>query len=250
MNGLARAYYPLPLAAKKLNCSVEDILHLGATNRLEICAYVQGVEEKEDYCTFNVFFEEEYEEDIVREIRENNSVITDMYEVALFNKLDSMVLKENELKFRSWYANHLKGFFALPSEYLIDIELSILDDWSYLSPRELYTPNNYGRRLHLANIDCLSIPENRLVVFNSELLGFDSSTTPKYPGSGNETPKTAAKKSQIILSLIKLIPDMKDVDLEKTPITKIISLIEAIAAKNGVELPETHRQTWQKYLGR
>lgn len=43
---------------------------------------------------------------------------------------------------------------------------------------------------------------------------------------------------------------MQDVDLEETPVTKIAEMIEVIAAQRGVELPSTHRQTWQKYLGR
>ncbi|HHZ3461553.1 TPA: hypothetical protein ACWCBK_004056, partial [Escherichia coli] len=55
---------------------------------------------------------------------------------------------------------------------------------------------------------------------------------------------------EIIPALIKLIPEMQDVDLEETPVTKIAEMIEVIAAQRGVELPSTHRQTWQKYLGR
>ncbi|EML9727365.1 hypothetical protein RFI58_004637 [Klebsiella aerogenes] len=249
MNEIGRIYYPLSKAAEKLNCTVDDILHFGATNRIEICAYINGVDEREDNCTFNVFYNDEDEENILNDVNMSNAILTDMYEIALFNYNDALSV-EGDFRFEGLYANHLRGFFAIPSEFLVDVELSQLDEFINIKPRDLFTPKNYGKHLMLSNFDDLIVPENRLVVFDSELSVFNASATPKYPGSDNETPKTAAKKSQIIPALIKLIPDMRDVDLEEVPVSKIISLIETIAAKEGIDLPETHRQTWQKYLGR
>ncbi|HID4134407.1 TPA: hypothetical protein ACXE8V_004861 [Pluralibacter gergoviae] len=250
MNDISRIYYPLPMAARKLNCTVEDLLHFGATNRIEICAYINDIDESGDEQTFNVFYDNNDEDSIFERVDADNSIITDMYEVALFKYNEHLDITSNDLKIIGLYANHLRGFFAIPSEYLIDIELSTMDGFFNIKPRDVFTPKNYGPHLLLSNFDSLSVSEDKLVVFNSELLSFDTSAKPKYPGSDIETPKTAAKKSQIIPALIKLIPDMRDVDLESVPVTKIISLIEAIAAKEGVELPNTHRQTWQKYLGR
>lgn len=249
MNELARIYYPLSKAAEKLNCTVDDILHFGATNRIEICAYIDGVDEREDNCTFNVFYNNEDEESILKDVNMDNAILTDMYEVSLFNYNDELSV-EGDFRIEGLYANHLRGFFAIPSEFLVDVELSSMDEFTNIRPRDLFTPKGYGKHLMLSNFDDLIVSENRLVVFGSEISGFNVSATPKYPGGDTETPKTAAKKSQIIPALIKLIPDMKDVDLETTPISKIISIIETIAAKEGVELPLIHRQTWQKYIGR
>lgn len=250
MTDITRAYYPLAMAAKKLNCTVADILHFGATNRLEICAYIDGVKVADDYCSFNVFINDEDKDDIVSEISEGNSIFSDMYEISLFKYNELLGVEGGYFRFKGWYANHLKGFFAVPTEYLVDIELSLMDEPVNISPHELFTPKNYGSHIHLANIEGLNIAESRLVVFHSELLCFNVSSTPKYPGSDIEKPKTVAKKAQIIPALIKLLPDMRNVDLDNTPVSKIISIIEELAAKEGVDLPEIHWQTWQKYLGR
>lgn len=57
MKDFPRVYYTLPMAAKKLGCTVDDILHLGATNRLEICAYIseRDIEENENEETIDLF---------------------------------------------------------------------------------------------------------------------------------------------------------------------------------------------------
>lgn len=65
-----------------------------------------------------------------------------------------------------------------------------------------------------------------------------------------DNPKRAAKRNEVIYSLIKLIPEMGDVDLDTESLPKIADLIDSIAASRGIEFPKTHWQTWQKYLGR
>ena len=45
-------------------------------------------------------------------------------------------------------------------------------------------------------------------------------------------------------------PELSDIDLDKTPVAKLIMIIEAAAASKGVELPPTDKNTWAKYLGR
>ncbi|NUH56251.1 hypothetical protein HUK76_21605 [Citrobacter portucalensis] len=251
MDNLSRVYHTLPMAAKKMGCTVDDILHLGATNRLEICAYIDGVEQRYDYCTFNVFFDnEDSEKCLAKTIRKYNSIFTEMYEISLFNYNDELRIENEDVRFQGLYANHMKGFFAIPSEFLVEIELSGVCDIINLSPRYIDTPKGYGDYIRLDNIDGLSIPESRLVIFDSEISGFNYEKKPKYAGGERESPKTRAKKAEIIPALIKLIPEMHDVDLEEMPVTKIAEMIEVIAAQRGVELPSTHRQTWQKYLGR
>lgn len=77
----------------------------------------------------------------------------------------------------------------------------------------------------------------------------DIKQEPSFP-SMDESGKTVAKKGELIKCLLRLIDDMSDVDFDNTPVSKIVNIIEATAARKGVDLPETHRQTWQKYLGR
>lgn len=45
-------------------------------------------------------------------------------------------------------------------------------------------------------------------------------------------------------------PELSDIDLDITPVAKVIMIIEAAAASRGVELPPTDKNTWAKYLGR
>lgn len=249
MNELKRAYYTLPMVADKLQCSVVDVLHLGATNRLEICAYINDVQESEDYCSFNVFFDKE--DDYIEEVNQNNSIITDLYEIALFNYNELTSVDENQkVKFKSWYANHLRGFFAIPSEFLIDIELSNLDEYVKINARELYTPKMYGKTINISNIEGLYISESRLVVLDGELSGFNFTAKAKYPGSDKDTPKTIAKKSQLIPVLLKLIPEVSDLDLDSVAVSKVINIVETLASQKGIDLPATDKNTWARYLGR
>ena len=65
-----------------------------------------------------------------------------------------------------------------------------------------------------------------------------------------ESPKTLAKKAELIPALIKLIPEMDDIDIGTAPVAKVIAVLEAAAAMKGVFLPATDKNTWAKYLGR
>ncbi|MDE8029579.1 hypothetical protein PZE20_23280 [Escherichia coli] len=251
MNNLGRVYHTLPLAAKKMGCTVEDILHFGATNRLEICAYIDDIEQRKDYCTFNVFFDnEQSEQDIANLLTGYNSISTEMYEISCFNYNNESRDDDGDLRFQGLYANYMKGFFAIPSEFLVEVELSSVCEIINLSPRYLYSPKGYGNYIRLDNIEGLSIPENRLVIFDCEISDFNYERKPKYAGGERESPKTAAKRNEVIYSLIKLIPEMSDVDLDTESLPKIADLIDSIAASRGIEFPKTHWQTWQKYLGR
>lgn len=248
MNGIKRAYYPLPMAADKMGCSVDDLLHLGATNRLEICAYVSGVTESNDHCTFNVFIGNDKYHD---EIENNNSIQHDFFIIALFNYNDKLFFDDDHNpKFESIYGNMLQGFFALNSESLVAVELSRYDDGMNININELTTPKVFGEPIKIANIDGLSVSEDKLVVLGSELEAFSPTTVAKYPGSEKETPKTIAKKSQLIPALLGLIPEFNGLDLSNTPVAKIIDIVETLASKKGVELPRTDKNTWSKYLGR
>ena len=58
------------------------------------------------------------------------------------------------------------------------------------------------------------------------------------------------KLSEVIPALLKMIPEFDDVDLEGESISKIASILEAIAAAKGIELNLPDKNTWARYLGR
>lgn len=67
---------------------------------------------------------------------------------------------------------------------------------------------------------------------------------------GFDNPKTLATYSELITSVISMIPEMKGVDINVTPTNRLKEMLSATAAKNGLELPDIHPQTLAKYLGR
>ncbi|KAB8311960.1 hypothetical protein EH228_08930 [Erwinia endophytica] len=250
MSDLKRAYYPLHMAAAKMGCSVVDILHLGATNRIEICAYIDGFEESEDYFSFNVFFENE--SDFIDEVKNNNAIITDNYEVAYFNyNEDFRIINERSFIFESWYANYLNGFFVVPSNYLLYLEFSDGYDDVKINVSDLSTPEIDGKKFQIANIEGVFISVNKLVILADELDKFSLDTQAKFPGSEkgmNESRKTIAKKANIIRAFLSLIPDLNGMDIDSMPAKKIKELVETIAANKGKEFPHTDLGTWAKYL--
>ncbi|CAI1819176.1 Uncharacterised protein [Serratia liquefaciens] len=68
--------------------------------------------------------------------------------------------------------------------------------------------------------------------------------------SSIESAKTAAKKGEMIVSLLGMIPEISNINIDGTPVSKIKEIVEALAAEKGVDFPETHTQTWARYLGR
>ncbi|EOM2434987.1 hypothetical protein DB293_004810, partial [Escherichia coli] len=89
---------------------------------------------------------------------------------------------------------------------------------------------------------------NYLCVMASDLDNIKN--TGDFPKITEDSPKASSKRNEVIYSLIKLIPEMGDVDLDTESLPKIADLIDSIAASRGIEFPKTHWQTWQKYLGR
>lgn len=115
-----RLYYSLGKAAEKLKCSVSDILHLGATGRIEVCAYVNDIKSKPNNLSVNVWFEsQELEEEIVA----CNSIQCDLFTVAYFTYNDKLFMTDGDIFIKGYYADTLSGFFAVPSESLISLEL-------------------------------------------------------------------------------------------------------------------------------
>ncbi|WP_337049356.1 hypothetical protein [Serratia fonticola] len=243
-----RLYYSLAETAEKLKCRVSDILHLGATGRIEVCAYINDIKSKPNNLSVNVWFESQ---ELDEEITACNSIQCDLFTVAYFTYNDKLLITDGDLFIKGYYADSLSGFFAVPSESLISLELD-KNSAVTVSPRELYSPKSSGIDIHFGNIDDLSISVDYFVVLASEIEVYDehaTATHPKYNEKG-ESDKTVAKKENIIKGLLSLIPELATYEIDEIPVKRLKEMIESVAAKRGVDFPSTDLGTWSKYLER
>ncbi|HBS2495741.1 TPA: hypothetical protein MAD81_003229, partial [Klebsiella pneumoniae] len=149
------------------------------------------------------------------------------------------------------FVKFLSGFFFVSNNCLTDFEFNT--DAETLKINTLYTGGDiYDTEAVIINSFLgVMFPVKYLCVMASEFNGLSSKLGKMpQPESDNETGKTVAKKGELIKCLLRLIDDMGDIDLDNTPVSKIVNILEATAARKGIEMPDTHRQTWQKYLGR
>ncbi|VDR24275.1 Uncharacterised protein [Raoultella terrigena] len=79
--------------------------------------------------------------------------------------------------------------------------------------------------------------------------GFDVNYSAQE-ASDIDNPKSIAVYAELIVSLISMIPDMKNVDASNIPPVKLKEMLSIAASKNGVVFPNIHPQTLAKYLGR
>jgi hypothetical protein len=138
----------------------------------------------------------------------------------------------------------LSGYFRRNDDSINTCQIISIDD-DYLRSNGI--ENSLSHDGFIITLDSLFITRDEFLRLKGEI-AISQSVVSK--DDKPEDPKTAAKKAEIIPVLIKLLPDFNDVDIDLMAVSKIQSLIESIAAKQGVELPDTHVQTWQKYLGR
>ncbi len=141
----------------------------------------------------------------------------------------------------------VKGFFYIGPIDCIGLEFTHEDDCFTVSGISTEPDITAEEAIVVIFKKELRISKKFLCVMSEQLE--DIKQTPSFP-SMDESGKTIAKKGELIKCLLSLIDDMADVDLDNAPVAKIINIIEAAAARKGVNLPDTHRQTWQKYLGR
>ncbi|WP_151996149.1 hypothetical protein [Buttiauxella massiliensis] len=140
--------------------------------------------------------------------------------------------------------DELSGYFRNDGEFASSSQI-ISRDNDYL--RSNGVENNLSHEGINITLDDLFITKDEVLRLKGEgILSHNDTSNIDKP----ESPKTGAKKAEIIPALISLLPDFKNVNIDAMAVSKIQNIIEGIAAKQGVELPETHIQTWQKYLGR
>lgn len=99
----------------------------------------------------------------------------------------------------------------------------------------------------------LVISADQLFVTKDEIERLKKGGVKEYEnkdGDISESAKTIAKKGEIINCLLKMIPEISGLNVDIAPVSKIKEVVEALAAGKNIELPDTHPQTWARYLGR
>ncbi|HFS5811132.1 TPA: hypothetical protein ACH0TE_003845 [Citrobacter farmeri] len=236
-----RLYYPLPDVAKKLGCSVNDVIHYGAIGALNISAYITLHHGREG-SWFHL-----------------NMPQSKIDDIDLFSMLrgDGWAIDFVEFKMKSdifpldgYYAKSISGFFYVDGYNLISHEFNESADVSLVAVSTLpgYIDGDcidINFQMHNLKLD-----RSFLCIRSSDLDFINENVSMPSKDSSFESKKTSSKKSELIFYLLKMIPELSGVDLENEKITKITAMIEEVAAKKGIDLPSTHWQTWNKYLGR
>ena len=226
MNLPKRKYYNINDAANLLSCSVNDIIHFGATERLDIYAYINHKNSTDDFhfqinlpnyaldkidCFAGLFFEDWSATDV--QFKERNA----------------------SLPVSGFYAKQVKGLFFIDPYVLTDLEFSDVNRLNNEFPVEF----NVLDFEIIVNADALCIKSGDLEKLK------DLCHTQNI-----ESDKTLAKKENLIKSLLTLIPELSGVDIDTFPVKKLKEIIEATAANRGVDFPKTDLGTWSKYLER
>ncbi|MDP8607190.1 hypothetical protein [Serratia marcescens] len=239
-----RMYYPILEAAEKLGCSQSDILHYASVGVFNLSVYVDL---KCDVNSRLVYIN--LPRDRFDDIDDFQCIDGDKWSIG---DIDFIVSNGNDNVISGYYSGRLFGFFYVHSTEVLRAEFSQNDDvqLSFLTTN----PSNYDGQdieISLLRDGGEVFKKANLCLMLNEFNKISSGVSGDYPKSVHpETDKTIAKKAELIPALLKMVPELSNVDFESTPVKKIIELIEAVAASKGVCLPETHRQTWQKYLGR
>lgn len=242
-----RLYYPLSEAAKKLNCTEQDVIHFGAIGAINLSVYIHKYKAKDnDYFHLNI------SNNMIDKIDFFDSLSGEGWNIFDVKKREFHEDEEDGLE--GYYSNEIEGFFYINSFYLTKLEFDTSCNLELIQI-STGTESGYDDCIDVNFLtDTLSIDRKFLCVKKEDIYNFKESTKiptiTKEKTVSIESPKTIAKKSELIHALLKLIPEISDLDTYTTPVSKIAELIEAIAAKKEIEIPKIHRQTLANYLGR
>ncbi|EFD0038418.1 TPA: hypothetical protein ACHGA6_003547 [Escherichia coli] len=246
-----RLYYPLPEAAEKLGCTIKDLYHYAYIGALNVSVYVaenDGKKFNSLQCLFHNSFNDK--KLIASPVGDGYLVLGDNFKISLTKHtapLYKHALGKEYSHIRGYYVSSMSGFYYTPAHAFAGAELG---GGQYIKLHHLRNTdhNNNSFFIYCDDEEGYEIDVNRLCVMAGDLNNIKSIGS--FPEPSTTSPKTAAKRNEVIYSLIKLIPEMGDVDLDTESLPKIADLIDSIAASRGIEFPKTHWQTWQKYLGR
>lgn len=237
MNLPTRKYYNLNDAAKFLSCEVNDLIHFGATERLNFYAYINH---KNNSGQFH--FQINMPNYAVEKI--------DFFESLMFDDWIALGVAYNDrtdvLPVNGYYAKEVRGLFFVDPQTLIDMEFSsdknaiitFFSDVNYLDSEFPIEFNVLGFEITLG-LESLCIKHEDLERLK-EL----------HSGQVDESDKTLAKKENLIRALLELIPELSGVDVDSISVKKLKEIIETTAAERGVDFPKTDLGTWSKYLER
>ncbi len=111
-----RLYYPLVEAAEKMECSVKDIIHYGATDALKICIYIDySTEENKSLLRLNLSNSK------LNEMDDFNNISGDGWSINGVYLNDS---KADKLLSSGYYAENISGFFYVMAHYLVPVEFN------------------------------------------------------------------------------------------------------------------------------
>ncbi|EHU9814496.1 hypothetical protein ACNCNJ_001409 [Escherichia coli] len=236
-----RIYYPLPEAAKKLGCTLNDIYHFAAIGALNISVYFPNCHPCKSLVIPKSLVEN-IDVDSGGMLQGERWVITGMKPVG------SDFEWVNYFGVASYLAKNFCGFFYLNRESFSELEF-IGNDARIVSSFFSTRPESENWECQIMSDGAIEIDRRFLCVMAKDLEHIKDVGT--MPGRKmGESPKTLAKKAELIPALIKLIPEMDDIDIGTAPVAKVIAVLEAAAAMKGVFLPATDKNTWAKYLGR
>lgn len=238
MSLVERHYYPLDKAAKKLCCDEDDLIHFGAIGELEICAFIDG-----SFMDYSI----ETKLDLV-----HHEELATIRDTGMYCSFAAVHLNDLPSKL------HISGLMSLSPEILRYMEFYGDDgEFDFISVCTPYK-NNEITSFFMINEIGMSVTKDRLYITADEISNIINGEDGNHNNKNHkekfliseDSPKTTAKASEIILSLLKMIPELSSVNFEKEKVAKIVNIIESVAACKGVEIPKTHWQTWQKYLAR
>ncbi len=243
MNLPERKYYPINDAANKLECSVNDILHYASIGIIDLCIYLDlkcDVDEKNIHLNIPTQKISEID-DVFKSLDGDKWSIGDL----------KFLISEGVSRISGYYAGELFGFFYVPSTEALRAEFNQEEvRISFISTNPEYYDGE-DIEINLIKDGGEVFDKKSFCLMASEMEKIKSPDTGAFPKKKeSEADKTIAKKAELIPALLKMIPELSDVNFETTSVTKIIELIEATAATKQIPIPNIHRQTWQKYLGR
>ncbi|MBQ4768919.1 hypothetical protein F9U42_17405 [Pectobacterium versatile] len=237
MNLPKRKYYNLKDAANLLSCDLNDIVHFGAKERLDIYTYINHKNITGDF-HFHI-----------------NMPNYAVDKIGCFDELyfdDWMATgiqfheKTDFLPINGYYAKEVKGLFFIDPYVLTDLEFSsekkvIIDSFSDVNSIKSEFPIEFN----VLGFD-VEVNTDTLYVKNEDLEELKELCSHQI----DESDKTLAKKENIIRALLELIPELSGVNIDSIPVKKLKELIETIALDRGIEFPKTDLGTWSKYLER
>lgn len=245
-----RLYYPLPEVADVLGCSVRDVLHFGATGSLKISVFLDMWQESPKE-KLNIFYDG---------LDSNPEMFLDGDFIGLRGDTWSFTgyIKDEpgldeSMNFVLRNARHIRGFYGVSSQNLIDAEFkypcdkirvhTLLATEDFHSYGEVKLHSYAGVMIGLDNFCVMAEDLKKINETKSSIPNLDENVF-------EESAKTTAKKGELIPQLLKMIPELSDLDFDTAPVKRIIDMIESLAATKGIELSKTDKGTWAKYLGR